>query len=93
MYREYGLKLPDGTQYLLELSRWVQAHSILAIVLTMALTAASVFAANGVLTVRWSRLRRNLVLLVLFGVPCVLFVVSWLGVLSTQSKLIEGLHK
>jgi hypothetical protein len=93
LFREYGLHMSSLTNLLFDIALWVRAYTFFAFALTLLLTGISVLVADFVQTCAISRWRRWLVLLVVFGVPCFLFVLSWLGVLGTHRKLVEGLNK
>src|SRR5262245_31073841 len=93
MFREYGLKISDFTALLFDIAAWVHDHMFLAFGFTFLFTGLSVVTADVVQTRSVSKSRRLLVLLVVFGLPCLLFVLSWLGVLGTHRRLVEGLNK
>jgi ABC-type spermidine/putrescine transport system permease subunit I len=76
-----------------DVSAWINRHLVIAYLVTLVLIGASVGAAYVVQTTNVSRSRRLLVLFLVFAIPCSLFVASWLGVLSTQRRLAEGLNK
>ena len=57
------------------------------------LTFASVIVAQTVQSIPLSRTRRGLILLVVFGLPCLVFALTWLGVWSTHRTLVEGLNR
>jgi type II secretory pathway component PulF len=93
MFREFGLKLDDFTAVLLNASAWVRAHFLIALAGALGLMAVSVFAAHTVQSVDLPRNRRAAVLLFVFGVPCLVFGLAWLGVLNTHRTLVEGMRK
>jgi type II secretory pathway component PulF len=93
IYNELGLKLPRSAELSFDVSAWINRHIAMAYLATLTLIGVSVGAAYAVQMTPFSRSRRLLVLLLVFAIPCALFVASWLGVLSTQRRLAEGLNK
>lgn len=93
LFREFGLKVDDVTAVTLNLSAWLRNHFLVAGLLTFGLMAASVFAAHTVQSVDLPGRRRAAVLLFVFGVPCLVFGLAWLGVLNTHRTLVEGMRK
>ena len=93
LFRQYNVYVDGWTAICLNVSAWVRNYSVFSFIATLMLTACCVMTANLVLTLPFSRPRRSFFLLLDFGLPCALFIVSWLGVLSTHSKLVEGLQR
>lgn len=93
LFREMGLKVDDFTALTLNVSAWARKNFLLAFLLTLALMAVSVFTAHTVQSVEMSGKRRAAVLLFVFGVPCLVFGLAWLGVLNTHRTLVEGMQK
>jgi type II secretory pathway component PulF len=93
LFDQFGLKLPGWVELIFTVSTWVQAHVLLAFLLAFLLIAVSVGLAHVVQTTPVSTWRRLLVLLLVFAVPCLLFLLSWLGVFWTQRKLVEGFNR
>jgi type II secretory pathway component PulF len=93
LFREFGVHLPPGVALLLDVSAWANGHVLLALVLTLVLTGLSVGTAHATQTGGLSRGWRLLVLLLVFGVPCGFYVLSWVGMLHTHRTLVEGLKK
>jgi type II secretory pathway component PulF len=93
LFHQYKVSVDGWTALCLNVSAWVRNFSVFAFIVTIMLTACCVMTANFVLTLPFSRRRRNLFLLLSFGLPCALFILSWLGVLATHSKLVEGLQR
>jgi len=93
IYNELGLKLPRSAELSFDVSAWINRHIVIAYLVTLALIGVSVGAAYAVQTTPVSRSRRLLVLFLVFAIPCLLFIASWLGVLDTQRRLAEGLNK
>jgi hypothetical protein len=93
MYRENALKVPAYTQFLLDVAAWVNGRFLLAGLLTLALMAAGVWFSHTAQSPGTSRASQYLLLLTAFLVPCGLFVLTWVGVMGTHSRLVEGLNK
>jgi hypothetical protein len=93
MFREHGLKLTPFTALLIDISAWARSHVLFALALTIVLVFATVGAVVAVQAGLVSRRIRSLVLLLAFGVPCGLFILSWVGVMGTHRTLVEGLNK
>lgn len=93
LFRDFGLKLPDFTAFVMEVSTWVRTHVVVSFLITFALMGVSVTSAHIVQSTSMSRGRRLLVLLIVFGVPCLAFVLAWVGVLGAERRLVEGFHK
>lgn len=93
LFAEFGIQLPPLTGLVLDASAWVRGHLFLAVLETVVGMGVSVGLARAVMTDRVSRRTRTLVLLGAFGVPCLLFVLAWLGVGEAHRRLDEGLSK
>ena len=93
IFREFGLKVDDFTAVLLNLSSWLRNHFLVAFLITFGLMTASVFTAHTVQSIDLPGRRRAAILLFVFGVPCLLFGLAWLGVLNTHRTLVEGMRK
>jgi type II secretory pathway component PulF len=93
LFRRFGVKLDDFTTLLLRISNWVRANVLLSFLIVFALMGANVLASVLAQQAKVSRRRRIAMLLVIFGVPCLLFLVTWVGVLATHRRLIEGLQR
>lgn len=93
LFHQYGLKADSVTAFLLAVSAWVRAHVFLAFLVTFVLMGSSVGVAYASQAVPVSRGRRLIVLLVVFVVPCALFVLSWVGVMWAHRTLVEGLKR
>lgn len=93
LFREFGLKVNDFTAVLLNVSAWTRRNVMVAFVITFALMAMSVFTALTVQSIDLPRNRRAAILLFVFGVPCLVFALAWLGVLGTHRTLVEGFRK
>ena len=93
LFRESGLKVDTLTAVLLTVSAWLKNNFLVALLATFGLMAVSVFTAHTVQSVEMPGRRRAAVLLFVFGVPCLLFGLAWLGVLNTDRTLAEGLRK
>jgi type II secretory pathway component PulF len=92
LFREFGLKVPAVTELLLNISAWVRGNVLLSFLIAFVLTGISVGVAHAVQTIQMSRGRRLFFLLVVFGVPCLAFVLAWVGVIGTHRRLIDGLN-
>ena len=92
LFRDFGLKAPDLTGLVLIISAWVRAHIFLSFLITFALMGISVGVAHVVQTTPMARGRRLLFLLIVFGMPCLVFVLAWVGVIVTHRRLVEGLN-
>jgi type II secretory pathway component PulF len=93
VFREFGLTVDAFTAVLLNVSAWLRDHFLVAFAITFGLMALSVFAAHTVQSVELPGRRRAAVLLFVFGVPCLVFGLAWLGVLNTHRTLVEGMRK
>src|SRR5262245_53286135 len=90
---ELQLKVPASAELTFDVAAWINRHLIFAYLVTLGLIGVSVGAAYAVQTTPISRSRRLLVLVLVFAIPCGMFVASWLGVLSTQRRLVEGMNR
>ena len=93
LFQDFRLRLPPATALLVEVSTWTRGHTFLAFSITSILTFASVIVAQTVQSRPLSRRNRALILLGVFGLPCLLFAATWLGVWSTHRTLVEGLNR
>ena len=93
LFREWGLRVDDFTAVTLNVSAWARNNFLVAFLTTLGLMAASVFTAHTVQSADLPARRRAAVLLFVFGVPCLVFGLAWLGVLNTHRTLVEGLKK
>jgi hypothetical protein len=92
-FREYGLKIDDLTGMVLNVSAWLRARTFLAFAITFVLMAITVGTAHAVQSASLSRRRQAAFLLFAFGVPFLLFLLTWLTVDHTHRTLVEGLKK
>jgi F0F1-type ATP synthase membrane subunit c/vacuolar-type H+-ATPase subunit K len=93
VFDEFGLKVAGLVEGIFLVSGWVQRHVVVAVLLTLLLTAISVGLAHAVQIIPVSRTRRLFVLFLVFAVPCLLFLLAWLGMFWTDRKLAEGLQR
>jgi len=93
LFREHSLKVPSHTDLLLTVAHWVESHVLAAFLIAFALMGTSLGLAHTAQTTAMSRPRRSLILLVVFGLPCLVFILAWVGVESTHRTLIEGLKR
>jgi len=93
VFNEFGLKLPDAIDAVFAVSTWVHTHLFLASLISFVLAGASVFVAHFVQVTPGSSARRLLVLFLVFAIPCLLFLASWVGVFWAQRKLAEGFNR
>jgi len=93
LFREYQLKVDDLAALVLNLSAWLRARALVAFMITLALMSFTVGTAHAVQTAPQSRRRRVAVLLVIFGVPCLIFLLTLLTVENAKRTLFEGLRK
>lgn len=93
LFREFQLKVDDFTAVLLNVSAWTRRNVMVAFVIAFALMAVSVLSAHTVQSIDLPRSRRAAILLFVFGVPCLVFVLAWVGVVGTHRTLVEGLRK
>jgi type II secretory pathway component PulF len=92
LFRDYGVKVPELTGLLLNISAWVRAQVLLSFVITFVLMGVSVGVSHVVQSTPMSRGRRLLYLLIVFGMPSLAFVLAWVGVSVTHRRLVEGLN-
>jgi type II secretory pathway component PulF len=93
LFRDFHLKLNGLTSLMLDVSGWTRRNSLAAFAIVFALTIVSMLTAHTVHLAPMSRRRRATILLFVFGVPCLAFVLTWLGVFVTHRTLVEGLNK
>lgn len=93
LFRDFRFDVPPATRLLIDVSTWTRGHTLLAFSITSILTFASVIVAQTVQSRPLSRRTRALILLAVFGLPCLLFVATWLGVWNTHRTLVEGLNR
>jgi type II secretory pathway component PulF len=93
LFRDFNLKVDDFTGMLLNVSAWLQRNVLLGFAATLVLMGISVAAAYTVQSSDLSRGRRAAILLVVFGVPTLVFVLAWVGVVNTHRTLVQGLQK
>jgi type II secretory pathway component PulF len=93
LFRDFDLKVDAFTGIILNISAWLQRNVLAGFVAMLGLMAVSVGAAYTVQSVEMPRGRRPAILLFVFGVPTLLFVFAWLGVLNTHRTLVQGLQK
>jgi type II secretory pathway component PulF len=93
LFREHHLKVPSHTDLLLTIGHWVENHVLAAFLITFALMGVSFGLAHTAQTTAMSRRRRLLILLVVFGLPCLVFILAWVGVETTHRTLVEGLKR
>jgi type II secretory pathway component PulF len=93
LFRDFHLQLNSFTALLLNVSGWARRNSLGAFAIVFVLTMVSMLTAHTVHLSAMSRRRRATILLFVFGVPCLIFALTWLGVLGTHRTLVEGLSK
>ena len=93
LFRDFNLKVGDFTGMILNISAWLQRNVLIGFAAMLGLMAVSVGAAYTVQSVEMPRGRRSAILLFVFGVPTLVFLLAWLGVLNTHRTLVEGLRK
>jgi type II secretory pathway component PulF len=93
LFDEFGLKVSGTVELILSMSGWVQKHVLFAFLVTFLLIGGTVGLAHYVQTTPVSKSRRLIVLLLVFAVPCVLFLLVWLGMFLTERKLAEGFQR
>jgi type II secretory pathway component PulF len=93
LFDEFGLKVSGTVELILTASGWVQKHVLFAFLVTFLLIGSSVGPAHYVQTAPVSKSRRLIVLLLVFAVPCAIFLLVWLGMFSTERKLAEGFQR
>jgi hypothetical protein len=71
----------------------VQKYVVVAVLGVFALVAVSVITAHTVQSAAVPLARRAAALLFVFGLPCLVFALAWVGVLHTHRTLVEGLRK
>ncbi len=92
LFRQFHFTIDQPTSVLLKISSWVVAHVLAAFLIAFALMTTSVVLSALAQSIGLSRRRRIWVLLLTFGIPCLLFVMTWVGVLLAHRRLIEGLQ-
>jgi len=93
LFRDFNLKVDDFTGLMLNIADWLQRHVLVGFAATFGLMAVSVGTAYTVQAVEMPRGKRAAILLFVFGVPTLVFVLAWVGVLSTHRTLVQGLQK
>jgi type II secretory pathway component PulF len=93
LFRQFHLQLDSFTALLLNISAWVRRHLELAFGIAVVLTIVSMLIVHTIYLAPVRRNRRVAILTFVFGVPCAVFVLAWVGVLGTHSRLVEGLNK
>jgi type II secretory pathway component PulF len=93
LFRQFNLRVDDFTGMLLNVSAWLQRNVLAGFAATFVLMGISVGAAYTVQSTELPRGRRLAILAFVFGVPTLVFVLAWVGVLSTHRTLVEGLRK
>jgi type II secretory pathway component PulF len=93
IFREFHWKVDDFTGLLLNVSSWLQRNSLAAFLNAFGLMAVSVATVHTVQSVDLPRRRRFAILLFVFGFPSLVFVVAWVGVLTTHRTLVENLNR
>lgn len=93
VFRQFNLRVDSFTGMLLNVSAWLQKYAVVAFVGVFLLMATSVVTAHTVQSSEVPRGRRAAVLLFVFGVPCLVFALAWVGVLHTHRTLVDGLRK
>jgi type II secretory pathway component PulF len=93
LFRDYNLKVDDLASRILNLSAWLKARGLVAFAITFVLMAVTVGTAHAVQTAPVSGRRRAAILLIVFGVPCLVFLLTLLTVENTKRTLFEGLRK
>ncbi len=93
LFRQFQLRLDSFTALLLNVSAWVRRNLELAFVVAAALTIGSMVVVHTTYLAPMRRNRRLAILAFVFGVPCAVFVLAWVGVIGTHSRLVEGLNK
>ncbi len=92
LFRQFGLVVPLLTVTVLDVARWAGSHVVLAFLLAIAGTGYTAILARAASSTK-SRPRRYLILLVAFGLPCLLFALAWVGVELAHRKLDDGLAR
>ena len=93
LFRESGLKVDDLTGLALNVSAWLRTRTLLAFAITFVLMAITVGTAHAVQSAPLSRRRQAAFLLFVFGIPVLVFLLTWLTVENTHRTLVEGLRK
>lgn len=93
LFRQFNLQVDDFTDLLLKISGWVRSNVFAAFLITFALMGANVAASVVAQSPKITRQRRILILLLAFGIPCLAFAVTWVGVEVTHRRLVEGLQR
>lgn len=91
VFAQYGLKLPDLTQFCVDASAWVVAQPVFALSATAVVVIASMVVVNR--AYRSAQRRRGWVLFLVYAVPLLAFLVVWLGVAGPHAKLMDGLQR
>jgi type II secretory pathway component PulF len=93
LFRQFNLKIDDFTGMMLNVSVWLQRNVLAGFAAMFVLMGMSVGIAYTVQSMEIPRGRRPAILLFVFGVPLLVFVLAWVGVLNTHRTLVEGLQK
>jgi type II secretory pathway component PulF len=93
LFRQFKLQLDDFTQLLIKISAWIAANVLLSFLITFVLMGVNVAVSVVAQSPKVSRRRRIWLLLLAFGVPCLAFAITWVGVEITHRRLVEGLQR
>jgi type II secretory pathway component PulF len=93
LFDEFRLKVSGSVELIFVVSGWIQRHVLFSFFFTFLLIAGSVGFAHYVQSTAVSKSRRLIVLVLVFAIPCVLFLLVWLGMFSTERKLAEGFQR
>lgn len=93
LFTEFGLVLSLFSQGVIAVSQLVRNNVLISAWLFVILAMISVRQAHRWMSREQTKLSRSLCLFGLFGVPLLLFAISWVGILGPYSKLMEGLNR
>lgn len=92
IFRQFAFKVDDYTSLLIRISEWSRSHALIAFLITFVAMIVNVVASVLIQTKMSTKKRRATALLIIYGVPCVLFLLAWVGVLATHRRLIGELQ-
>lgn len=91
-FRQFNFKPDDVAAFLFRVSDWARAHVLAAFLIVFALMIANVVISAIVQSAKISGRKRRMLMLLVFGIPTLLFVLTWVGAEITRRTLIDDLQ-